>query len=115
MNGNVKAGRYVGRRAAHGCVVGRPVVVNSEADLDSVHDGDILVASQTDIAYVPAMHRASAIVTETGGRFSHAAVWARENSKPTLLQVSDATVHLCDVCRVMVNADEEYVEVLEVE
>ena len=105
--------RYQGRRAARGQAVGRPVVVEVEADLERVRDGDVLVAAQTDIAYVPAMIRASAIITETGGRFSHAAVWARENNKPTLLQVSNATVLLRAVRKVLVNADDQYVEILE--
>lgn len=113
MTDKSSAIRYPGRRAARGRAVGRPVVVGTEADLKHVRDGDVLVAAQTDIAYVPAMHRASAIVTETGGRFCHAAVWARENDKPTLLQVANACVLLRDVREVMVNADEEYVEVLE--
>lgn len=94
-----------GRKAAPGVATGRPVVVRSEADLDNVQPGDVLVAAQTDIEYVPAMHRASAVITETGGRFCHAAVWARENSKPTVLQVVDATTTLVDVTLVTVDAD----------
>ncbi len=113
MTNQLSTIRYPGRRAARGQAVGRPVVVEVEADLGRVRDGDVLVAAQTDIAYVPAMLRASAIITETGGRFSHAAVWARENNKPTLLQVSGATMLLRDVCKVLVNADEQYVEVME--
>lgn len=113
MTDKPNAVRYPGRTAARGRAVGRPIVVETEADLERVRDGDVLVAAQTDIAYVPAMYRASAIITESGGRFSHAAVWARENEKPTLLQVAAATVHLCNVNRVLVNADDGYVEVLE--
>lgn len=113
MTETPKAVRYAGRKAACGRAIGRPVVVEAESDLERVHDGDVLVAAQTDIAYVPAMHRACAIITEIGGRFSHAAVWARENNKPTLLQVANATLYLGNVERVLVNADEEYVEVLE--
>lgn len=94
-----------GRKAAPGVATGRPIIVHSEADLDNVQPGDILVAAQTDIEYVPAMHRASAVITETGGRFCHAAVWARENSKPTILQVLDATTILTDVAVVTVNAE----------
>lgn len=78
--------------------------------MDRVQDGDVLVAAQTDIAYVPAMHRASAIVTEAGGRFCHAAVWARENDKPTLLQVGDATTRLENVESVLVDANQGFVE-----
>jgi len=113
MTNQLNTVRYPGRRAAGGQAVGRPVVVEDEADLVRVRDGDVLVAAQTDIAHVPAMLRASAIITEAGGRFSHAAVWARENNKPALLQVSQATVLLCHVQKVLVNADAQYVEVLE--
>jgi pyruvate,water dikinase len=98
--------RYVlsGKTAAAGFAEGRAVVVTDEADLDKVGAGDILVAAQTDVEYVPAMLRASAVVTETGGRFCHAAVWARENSKPTVLQVPDATSLLDGVAVVSVDA-----------
>lgn len=113
MNDNFGHVRYSGRRAARGRAVGRSVVVETETDLHRVRDGDVLVAAQTDIAYVPAMLRASAIITETGGRFSHAAVWARENNKPTLIQVVNATVLLREARKVLVNADDQYVEVLE--
>jgi|SRR5690606_35896622 len=99
-----------GRPACNGCATGRPVVVRDEADLGLVLDGDILVTVQTDIAYVPAMMRAAAIVTETGGRFCHAAVWARENNKPTLIQVESATSLLSGARSVTVNADQGYVE-----
>lgn len=102
--------RIEGRPASRGHASGRPVVVTSEDDLDRVQDGDVLVAAQTDIAYVPAMHRASAIVTEAGGRFCHAAVWARENDKPTLLQVGDATTRLENVESVLVDANQGFVE-----
>lgn len=94
-----------GRKASPGVASGRPVIVRSEADLDNVQPGDILVAAQTDIEYVPAMHRASAVITETGGRFCHAAVWAREHSKPTILQVCDATTVLTEVAVATVDAD----------
>lgn len=94
-----------GRTAASGVAIGRPVIVRCEADLDNVQVGDILVAAQTDIDYVPAMHRAAAVITETGGRFCHAAVWARENAKPTILQVANATTVLAGTGVVTVDAD----------
>lgn len=105
--------KYPGRRACAGRAIGRPVIIEHESDLDNVLEGDIIVSAQTDIAYVPAMHRASAVVTETGGRFSHAAVWAREHQKPTLLQVDNAMTNLRSALTILVNADEEYVAVLE--
>jgi pyruvate,water dikinase len=94
-----------GRKAAPGVATGRPVIVRSVADLVKVKAGDILVAAQTDIDYVSGMYRASAVITETGGRFCHAAVWARENCKPTLLQVIDATTLLEGVRLVTVDAE----------
>jgi pyruvate,water dikinase len=94
------------RPASLGKAEGHPTVVLSEHDLDSVKDGDVLVAIETDISYVPAMQRASAIVTERGGRFCHAAVWARENQKPTVLQAINATVLLANKDIVIVDANE---------
>jgi len=79
-------------------------------DLMRVRSGDILVAIETDITYVPAMHRAAAIITEHGGRFCHAAIWARENSKPTVLQAENATTLLRDLPWVVVDADQGVVE-----
>jgi pyruvate,water dikinase len=87
-------------------VSGRPVVVDGPSDLDQVKQGDILVAIETDIAFVPAMHRAAAIITERGGRFCHAAVWARENRKPVVLQAENATEALRSAAWVTVDADQ---------
>jgi pyruvate,water dikinase len=100
----------MGKSAAGGVARGRPVVVRSENDLNAVAAGDVLVAAQTDVAYLAAMHRASAIVTETGGRFCHAAVWARENKKPTVLQAARATDILESVDEVIVDGDQGVVE-----
>jgi pyruvate,water dikinase len=96
--------------ACRGQAKGRPVIVRAPSDLDLVLEGDILVAVETDISFVPAMFRASAIVTETGGRWCHAAVWARENKKPTIIQVEAATEVLQDIEAVKVNADLGIVE-----
>ncbi len=97
--------RVTGKVAAPGVASGRPAVVRNEADLRKVEVGDILVAIQTDIEYLPAMIRAAAVITETGGRFCHAAVWARENGKPTILQVDDATSIFSDIAIITVDAN----------
>ncbi|MGH6793070.1 MAG: PEP-utilizing enzyme [Methyloceanibacter sp.] len=99
-----------GRSACMGTATGRPRVIRKPHDLDEVAVGDILVASETDISYVPAMQRAAAVITETGGRFCHAAVWARENRKPTVLQAENATNLLIGVSLVMVNASTGTIE-----
>lgn len=93
-----------GLPACKGIATGCPRIIRNPCDLDKVNVGDILVASETDINYVPAMLRAVAIITETGGRFCHAAVWARANLKPTVLQVENATNLLSGVSLVMVDA-----------
>ena len=94
------------RPACGGLAAGRPVIVRDLDDLDRVRAGDILVAVETEVLFVPAMHRAAAIVTERGGRFCHAAVWARENGKPTVLGATGATRLLAAVTHVHVDADE---------
>lgn len=93
-----------GKSACGGTASGRPRIVQKPSDLDDVGVGDILVAVETDIGFVPAMQRAAAVITEAGGRFCHAAVWARENSKPTVIQVEDATALLAGVQKVDVDA-----------
>jgi phosphoenolpyruvate synthase/pyruvate phosphate dikinase len=97
--------RLDGKVACRGIVSGPPQVVLSTNDLNKVQVGDILVAKETDISFVPAMLRASGIITECGGRFCHAAVWARENNKPVLLQVPNATDVLALVDLVHLDAD----------
>ncbi|MDP2759782.1 MAG: PEP-utilizing enzyme [Sideroxyarcus sp.] len=99
-----------GLPASMGTAAGCPRIVRNHLDLNKIAVGDILVATETDINYVPAMLRAAAIVTETGGRFCHAAVWARENNKPTILQAENATNLLSGVSLVMVNANIGMVE-----
>ena len=94
-----------GRSACGGQATGRPVIVHSPADLDRVGVGDILVSVETEAIFVPAMHRASAVITERGGRFCHAAVWARENDKPTVIAVPHAVSLLAGITQVQVDAD----------
>jgi pyruvate,water dikinase len=98
------------RPASGGIATGRPITVRSQRDLDNVQSGDILVAVETDISYVPAMHRAAAVVTERGGRFCHVAVWARENNKPVVLRALNATTVLTGVASVTVDADHGTIE-----
>ncbi len=75
------------RVACHsvGMISGRVVIVRGHIDLKNVHSGDIIVAKQTDVNYAPQMLIALAIITEEGGRFSHAATFARENHIPCLV------------------------------
>ena len=95
-----------GKRACGGRISGRPVIVLKKEDLDLVCPGDILITKETDISFVPAMMKASAVVTEVGGRFCHAAIWAREHNKPTVLQIKNATQIFKGISEININANE---------
>jgi pyruvate,water dikinase len=63
----------------------RACLIQSAADIDKFVDGSILVTSITDPDWVPIMKRASAIVTDHGGRTSHAAIVSRELGLPAIV------------------------------
>ena len=67
-------GRAIGQKVGAGPVR----LVNSVAEMDRVQPGDVLVTDMTDPNWEPVMKRASAIVTNRGGRTCHAAIIARE-------------------------------------
>ncbi|GGK23015.1 phosphoenolpyruvate synthase [Deinococcus malanensis] len=83
-------GRAVGSRIGAGVVR----VVTDISQMDSVQDGDILVADMTDPDWEPVMKRASAIVTNRGGRTCHAAIIARELGIPAVVGSGSATREL---------------------
>jgi pyruvate,water dikinase len=72
-------------------VAGRVCLIESVKDIDKFIDGAVLVTSTTDPDWVPIMKRAAAIVTDHGGRTSHAAIVSRELGLPAIVGVGDAT------------------------
>ena len=89
--GAIKAqGRAIGQKIGTGPVR----VVHSLDDMDQVQAGDVLVTDMTDPNWEPVMKRASAIVTNRGGRTCHAAIIARELGIPAVVGCGDATDHL---------------------
>jgi pyruvate,water dikinase len=80
-------GRAIGQKIGTGPVR----VVHSIADMDTVQPGDVLVTDMTDPNWEPVMKRASAIVTNRGGRTCHAAIIARELGIPAVVGCGDAT------------------------
>ncbi len=80
-----------GDPASPGIAWGPAKVIYSAKEIDQVKPGDILVTSQTNPDYVPAMKRAVAIVTERGGRTSHAAIVSRELGLPAVVGAPNAT------------------------
>ncbi|MEI6533613.1 MAG: phosphoenolpyruvate synthase [Candidatus Roizmanbacteria bacterium] len=80
-----------GAPASPGIGIGAVKIIHSPTEIDKVSKGDVLVAPQTNPDYVPAMKRASAIVTEMGGRTSHAAIVSRELGIPAVVGVEHIT------------------------
>ena len=77
-------------------VTGRVCLIESARDIDRFVDGAILVTQNTDPDWVPIMKRATAIVTDRGGRTSHAAIVSRELGLPAIVGTGDATRLLSD-------------------
>ncbi len=85
-----------GDGASPGIASGPVRIVHSPKEIGKVGIGEILVAPQTSPDFVPAMKRAAAIVTDSGGRTSHAAIVSRELGIPAVVGTGDATKKLKD-------------------
>ncbi|MEE4464661.1 phosphoenolpyruvate synthase, partial [Azotobacter chroococcum] len=85
-------GRAIGQRIGAGPVK----VIHDIAEMDKVQPGDVLVSDMTDPDWEPIMKRASAIVTNRGGRTCHAAIIARELGIPAVVGCGNATSVLQD-------------------
>lgn len=72
-------------------VTGRVCLIENARDIERFVDGAILVTENTDPDWVPIMKRAAAIVTDRGGRTSHAAIVSRELGLPAIVGTGDAT------------------------
>jgi pyruvate,water dikinase len=97
---------------AHGRAIGQKIgtgpvrLVHNISEMDKVQPGDVLVTDMTDPNWEPVMKRASAIVTNRGGRTCHAAIIARELGIPAVVGCGDATQHLKDGTLVTVSCAE---------
>ncbi|MBW8185943.1 MULTISPECIES: phosphoenolpyruvate synthase [Shewanella] len=80
-----------GRAIGHKIGSGVAKVLSSIDDMDQIQDGDVLVTDMTDPDWEPIMKRASAIVTNRGGRTCHAAIIARELGVPAVVGCGDVT------------------------
>ena len=80
-------GRSIGQKIGQGSVR----LVKDISKMDEVQSGDVLVTDMTDPDWEPVMKRASAIVTNRGGRTCHAAIIARELGIPAVVGCGDAT------------------------
>jgi pyruvate,water dikinase len=83
-----------GAAASLGLKSGPVKVIHSSKEIDKIKEGDVLVTEMTNPEFVPAMKRAVAIVTDTGGRTSHAAIVSRELGIPCVVGSGSATAKL---------------------
>lgn len=83
----LSSGRSIGQRIG----AGKACLMNDLAEMDSFEPGQVLVTDMTDPDWEPIMKRASAIVTNRGGRTCHAAIIARELGVPAVVGCGDAT------------------------
>ncbi len=95
-------GRAIGQRIGSGTAK----VLKSIADMHRVEPGDVLVTDMTDPDWEPIMKRASAIVTNRGGRTCHAAIIARELGIPAVVGCGDATERVGDGTDVTISCAE---------
>ncbi len=95
-------GRAIGQKIG----TGRVRIVHSTTDMERVQPGDVLVTDMTDPNWEPVMKRASAIITNRGGRTCHAAIIARELGVPAVVGCGNATDVLKDGALVTVVCSE---------
>lgn len=101
-----------GRKLASGSAIGEAIVagrvclIAGPQEIDRFVDGSVLVTHATDPDWVPIMKRAAAIVTDHGGRTSHAAIVSRELGVPAIVGTGKATQLLHDAQEVTVSCAE---------
>lgn len=98
----ITTGRAIGQKIGSG----KARVLKSIDEMDQVQPGDVLVADMTDPDWEPIMKRASAIVTNRGGRTCHAAIIARELGIPAVVGCGDATKRIAEGANVTVSCAE---------
>ncbi|WP_131779387.1 phosphoenolpyruvate synthase [Legionella bozemanae] len=95
-------GRSIGQRIGQG----KARIIKDVSEMDRVQPGDVLISDMTDPDWEPVMKRASAIVTNRGGRTCHAAIIARELGIPAVVGCGDATKTIRDGDEVTISCAE---------
>lgn len=95
-------GRSIGKKIGKG----RVRLFNSLDQMDQFEEGDVLLTDMTDPDWEPIMKKASAIITNRGGRTCHAAIIARELGVPAVVGCGDATELVADGSEVTVSCSE---------
>jgi pyruvate,water dikinase len=95
-------GRSIGQKIGKGSAK----IIKDVSEISRVKPGDVLISDMTDPDWEPVMKRASAIVTNRGGRTCHAAIIARELGIPAVVGCGDATKTITDGDEVTVNCSD---------
>ncbi len=101
-SGIITSGRSIGQKIG----AGKAKIIRDVSEMGRVQAGDVLVSDMTDPDWEPVMKRASAIVTNRGGRTCHAAIIARELGIPAVVGCGDATEKILDSIDVTVSCAE---------
>jgi phosphohistidine swiveling domain-containing protein len=101
-----------GTSAFDGKVQGRVKIVHNPKEINKVNPGDILVTQMTFPAFISAMQKAAAFITDEGGITCHAAIIAREMKKPCIVGTKIATKVLKDGDMVEVDAERGVVTII---
>jgi pyruvate,water dikinase len=102
-----------GHPGSAGQVEGLVRIIHSPDEADEFENGEILVASSTNVGWTPLFPRAAAVITDVGAPLSHAAIVARELGIPAVVGTGNGTFFLSDGDRVRVDGSHGTVEILE--
>lgn len=92
-----------GEPASPGTAAGQVIIINNPREINKVKKGQIMVTSMTTPDFVPAMKKVAGIITDKGGRTSHAAIVSRELGVPCVIGTKIATKILKDKKEVTLN------------
>ncbi len=101
-----------GQSASKGVSRGKVNIILNLSQISKFRKGDILIAPFTSVSYLPAMKKARAILTETGGLTSHAAIVSRELGVPCIVGIKNLISILNDGDFVEVNANQGIVKII---
>lgn len=96
----------IGATASRGIAIGTVRIIRGEDDFAALRRGEIMVCPYTNPTWTPLFDLAAAVVVDTGGVASHAAIVARERGIPAVMGTGNGTKALSDGQRVVVDADE---------
>ncbi len=100
-----KSTELKGMTAYPGKLKGKARIILNQSQMHLFNSGEILVAPMTNVNYLPLMHKAKAILTETGGLTSHAAIICRELKKPCIVGIKNLINFLKDNEPIEIDAD----------